>query len=364
VGCIVPFNFPVMVPLWTVPIALVTGNTVVLKPSEKVPSAMLRVAELFKEAGLPDGAFNIVNGTAPVCTALINHPDVRAISFVGSSKVAKIVANSCHALHKRVLALGGAKNHLIALPDCTTMMCAKDITASYAGCAGQRCMAASVLIIVDTDGGEAGDKLLQAIKDTSAALDLGQAAGQVGPLIDDLAVARVDKYVKRTIEQGGECVLDGRGATPPAGCSKGAWCKPTILVHKSHLDDAMQDEIFAPVLSVLRVKTWEEAIAVENANPHGNAASIYTEQGAAAEWFTKRFTAAMLGVNIGIPVPREPFSFGGLYGTDSKFGDMDTTGDGAVEFFTNRIKITSKWAPITAEIAGLPVDVANFDGNM
>jgi len=339
VAAIVPFNFPAMVPMWTIPISLTVGNCVILKPSEKVPLTMMRIVELMTEAGIPPGVFQIVHGAAEIVTGMCDHPDISAVSFVGSSKVAEIVANRCRALNKRVLALGGAKNHLIALPDCDIGMAARDIVASYAGCCGQRCMAASALILVGNN--DETDALLNEVVATAAKLQPGQQGGQVGPLIDGIAKDRVLKYINEAEASGVKVLLDGRSWAKTR--TEGFWVGPTVLLHNSASDPAMQDEIFGPVLSVLRVNTWEEAIEIENANPYGNAACIYTEKGAHAEWFIKRFRAAMLGVNIGIPVPREPFSFGGLYGTKSKYGDCDITGDGAMEFFTNRIKVTSKW---------------------
>jgi len=337
VGCIVPFNFPCMVPMWTIPISLTVGNCVICKPSEKVPSGMQRMAELLIEAGLPAGVFQIVHGAVDVVNAICDHPDIVAVSFVGSSKVAEIVARKCHAINKRVLALGGAKNHLIALPDCDVGMASRDVVVSFAGCCGQRCMAASALVIVGDN-----QPLLDEIVNLTAKLEPGQTNGKVGPIIDRISRDRSVKYISEAESYGAKLLLDGRSWLNHNN-GEGNWIGPTIILHKNASDPAMQDEIFGPVLSIIQVDTWEEAIAIENANPYGNAACIYTEKGANAEWFTKRFRAAMLGVNIGIPVPREPFSFGGLYGTRSKYGDFDVTGDGAMEFFTNRRKITCKW---------------------
>lgn len=335
VGAIVPFNFPFMVPMWTIPISLVMGNCVILKPSEKVPLTMNRVIDFLVEAGLPSGVFQIVHGSVEIVNALCDHPDISAISFVGSSKVAEIVSKRCHNVNKRVLALGGAKNHLVALDDCNIDMTTRDVIASFAGCTGQRCMAASVLLIV-------GDHptLLENIVEQAKKLRLGQDAGEIGPLIDDTAKTRVIKYINQADAQGSKILLDGRKLTRDSG----NWVGPTIILHTNPHDPAMQDEIFGPVLSVYHVNTFDEAIAIENSNPHGNAACIYTEHAGNADYFIKRFRSAMLGVNVGIPVPREPFSFGGLYGTKSKFGDVDITGDGAMDFFSNRIKVTTKWS--------------------
>lgn len=362
VGAIVPFNFPLMVPFWTVPISLVMGNCVILKPSEKVPNCMQRVCELFNEAGFPPGVFQMVHGTHEVASALCEHPDVSAISFVGSSKIAEIVKNTCNRVNKRVLSLGGAKNHLIALPDCDTTMAARDITVSFAGAAGQRCMAASVLIIVGSN-----QTLLDTVVEHAKALMPGQQPGEVGPVIDAMSQQKILGYINDAESKNGAKILvDGRSWAT----REGTWVGPTIILHNNSRDPACCDEIFGPVLSVLQVDTWEEAIAIENSNPYGNAAAIYTEKGANAEWFTSRFRAAMLGVNIGIPVPREPFTFGGLHGTKSKFGDCDVTGDGAMEFFSNRIKVTSKWSSSygdkkrKAPDAEVVQDKANFDGRM
>lgn len=389
VAAIVPFNFPAMVPMWTIPISLTTGNCVILKPSEKVPSTMQRIAELLVEAGVPPGVFQIVHGAVDVVTAMCDHKDIAAVTFVGSSKVAEIVASRCHSTHKRVLALGGAKNHLVALPDCDVGLASRDVVASSFGCAGQRCMAASVLILVSPQ-----PELVEEIVSVASKLEAGQEAGQVGPVIDGIAKERVLRYIADSEKNGAKVLLDGRSWGQKSGC----WVGPTILLHSSKTDKAVTEEIFGPVLSILQVDTWEEALEIENSNPYGNAACIYTERGANAEWFVKRFRAAMLGVNIGIPVPRvshtslspsyclnmpdcltdssllqEPFSFGGLYGTLSKYGDYDVTGDGAMEFFTSRIKVTSKWsASYGTNAANMPksapssgaIDKASFDGKL
>lgn len=363
IASIVPFNFPVMVPMWTLPIALVMGNTVVCKPSEKVPMAMRRIAELAVEAGFPSGVFNLVNGVKEAAEALVNHPKVKAVTFVGSSPVAEIVSNRCRALNKRCTSLGGAKNHLVVLPDCEPETAASDITVSYAGCAGQRCMAASVLLLL---GGESQEALLNKVVELSSKIEPGNKAGQMGPVIDAASYKKIIGYIEDAEKNGAEILLDGRSWKK----SEGNWIGPTIIKHKQSSDKTMKEEVFGPVLSVYHASSWEEAIAIENANPFGNAASIYTTSGGNADWFLERFRAAMLGVNIGIPVPREPFSFGGLYGTLSKYGDMDITGDSAIEFFSNRIKVTSKW-PITQSrkrsseaVTGEAKDHANFAGSM
>lgn len=360
---IVPFNFPFMVPMWTMPIALVTGNTMVLKPSEKVPLTMLRAIDLLKEAGVPDGVINLVQGEREAVESLIDHPDVRAVTFVGSSPVASIVSSRCHSLNKRCTALGGAKNHLIALPDCDIEDTARDIVVSAAGCAGQRCMAASVLLIVGN--GAPQQRLVDKILEKAKAIQPGTGPGEMGPVITDASLKNIQSYIEKSKEEKAEVLLDGTCWKE----TRGNWIGPTILKHSSADDAAMKDEIFGPVLSIYHVSNWAEAIKIENSNPFGNAACIYTTNGGYADWFTSRFRASMLGVNVGIPVPREPFSFGGLYGTLSKYGDMDITGDGAMEFFTNRIKVTSKWSIPNMEhqVSGSgtgPTDHANFAGRM
>mmetsp|Transcript_17915 Transcript_17915/g.24672 ORF Transcript_17915/g.24672 Transcript_17915/m.24672 type:complete len:560 (-) Transcript_17915:355-2034(-) len=374
VTSIVPFNFPFMVPMWTAPIALVCGNTMVLKPSEKVPLTMRRVAELMKEAGLPDGVFNMVQGTKEVVESLIDHPEIRAVTFVGSSPIADIVATRCRVLNKRVTALGGAKNHLIALPDCEVEGASSDIVVSYAGCAGQRCMAASCLLVMGE--GEQQKALLDKVVEKASKIEPGTEPGKMGPVIDSASYKKILGYIEKSVEGGAELLLDGRSWSKNEHAKNGGcWIGPTIIKHSSKEDAAMKEEVFGPVLSVHNVKSWAEAIEIENGNPFGNAACVYTTNGGHAEWFVSRFRASMLGINIGIPVPREPFSFGGLYGTKSKYGDMDITGDGAMEFFTNRIKVTSKWPVPNVEefISGEglsttaghgPTDHANFAGRM
>mmetsp|Transcript_16437 Transcript_16437/g.24246 ORF Transcript_16437/g.24246 Transcript_16437/m.24246 type:complete len:507 (+) Transcript_16437:132-1652(+) len=361
VASIVPFNFPFMVPFWTTPIALVMGNTVILKPSEKVPLTMRRVASLFQEAGFPDGVFNMVQGARDAVEAIIDHPKVKAVTFVGSSPVAKIVSARCRALNKKCTALGGAKNHLVTLPDCEMEGAASDICVSFAGCAGQRCMAASVLLLMGKQ-----DDLLNSLVEKASKLKPGSCSGEMGPVIDEGSYKKIMAYIEESEKNGAKLLLDGRSWKK----DEGNWVGPTIILHTSPKDKAMREEVFGPVLSVYECSSWEEAIEIENSNPFGNAASIYTTNGGNADWFLSRFQAAMLGVNIGIPVPREPFSFGGLYGTQSKYGDMDITGDGAMEFFTNRIKVTSKW-PVSRtpmkksrdQMEGHK-DSANFAGQM
>lgn len=359
VASIVPFNFPLMVPMWTVPIALVMGNVVILKPSEKVPLTMNKCAALFAEAGFPDGVFNMVHGTKDCVTALIDSPEVKAVTFVGSSPVARIVADRCRSLNKRVTALGGAKNHLVALSDCDMEGASSDICASFAGCAGQRCMAASVLLLMGVQ-----DELLNKLVAKASLIEAGAGPGKMGPVIDTVSYQKIIAYIEAAEQDGATILLDGRSWKAELGGSNN-YIGPTIILHKSSDDKTMKEEVFGPVLSVYVTSSWEEAIAIENGSPFGNAASVYTSNGGNADWFTSRFRAAMLGVNIGIPVPREPFSFGGLYGTSSKYGEMDITGDGAMEFFSNRIKVTTKWPVVRGSMPLVEAkDAANFAGQM
>lgn len=291
---IVPFNFPFMVPMWTIPIALVLGNTFVLKPSEKVPLTMLRVASLLKEAGLPKGVFNMVNGTKDAVEALIDHPSVSAVTFVGSSPIAKIVSTRCRALHKKCTALGGAKNHLIALPDCDLESASSDIVVSFAGCAGQRCMAASVLLTVEGKNDSEKkhqEKLLQKIIEKASKIQPGTKPGQMGPVIDQISHTRIMNYIDQAqSKHGAKILLDGRTWSSSMG---GSWIGPTIILHSSPQDTLMKEEAFGPVLSIYSPQTWNECIQIENGNPFGNAACVYTQNGGKADWFCQRFRASM-----------------------------------------------------------------------
>jgi methylmalonic acid semialdehyde dehydrogenase len=339
VTSIVPCNFPFMVPMWTTPIALVMGNSVILKPSEQVPLTMRRVCELMVKAGFPKGVFQTCNGTSGVCTGLIDNPKIKAVTFVGSTKIAEVVATRAHGIHKRVLALGGAKNHLVSLPDALIEQTAVDVVVSSMGCAGQRCMAAANLVIVDPDN--TSGPLVERVVELAKNLKMGQAKGELGPVINKASLAKITKYITESKDKyGNELLLDGRDFKHP---EKGNWIGPTVINIKDRKDPAMHDEVFGPVLCIIKVSSVDEAIEIENASPYGNAACVYTRNGGYAEQLLSRFRAGMLGVNVGIPVPREPFSFGGLYTTGSKFGDGDITGDGAMEFFSTRRKVTVRW---------------------
>jgi malonate-semialdehyde dehydrogenase (acetylating)/methylmalonate-semialdehyde dehydrogenase len=332
VGCIVPFNFPSMVPNWTIPNALALGNTMILKPSEAVPLSSMRIAELLKEAGLPDGVLNIVNGDREMVEAICDHPGIEAVSFVGSTKVAKIVYARATSHFKRALALGGAKNHLIVLPDAHPAMTASNVAASMSGCAGQRCMAASAMV-----GVGAVDHIIEKICEEARKVVPGK---NLGPVISLAAKQRIENYITEAEKQGATILVDGRN-TVVKGKENGFYVGPTVIDHVTPDMSVAREEIFGPVISIIRAKDIDAALAIENANPYGNAAAVFTQSGANARYIIERASAGMIGVNIGVPVPREPFSFGGW--NDSKFGVGDLTGKSSIEFWTKLKKTTTKW---------------------
>ena len=334
VASIVPFNFPSMVPHWTIPNALVLGNTMIVKPSEQVPFSLARVAELLKEAGLPDGVFNIVNGDREIVEAICDHPGIEAVSFVGSTKVAKLVYKRATASLKRCLALGGAKNHLFLLPDAQPEMAASNIVASATGCAGQRCMAASTLLAVGNI-----DEIINRIVDEAKK---GICGENLGTIINKASKDRIEKYITEAEKEGATILVDGRN-TVVKGKEGGFYIGPTIIDNVRPEMSVASEEIFGPVLSVIRVSDIGEAISIENANPYGNAAGIFTQNGSHAKFISERVSCGMVGINIGVPVPREPFSFGGW--NESKFGALDITGKSSIEFWTKIKKITTKWTP-------------------
>ena len=332
VASIVPFNFPCMVPNWTIPNALVLGNTMIVKPSEQVPLSTHRLAALLKEAGLPDGVLNIVNGDRDIVEAICHHPDIEAISFVGSTKVAKIVYKRATSNLKRCLALGGAKNHLIVLPDAHPSMTASNVAASMSGCAGQRCMAASAMIAVGPV-----DHIINMLCDEARKIVPGQ---NLGAVISHQAKERIERYITEAEKQGAKILVDGRN-TVVEGKEDGSYVGATVIDYVTPDMSVAKEEIFGPVISILRTHSLDEAIAIENANPYGNAASVFTQSGANARYVIERASAGMVGVNIGVPVPREPFSFGGW--NDSRFGVGDITGKSSIEFWTKMKKTTTKW---------------------
>ncbi len=331
---ITPFNFPAMVPLWMFPIAVTLGNAFILKPSEKVPLTACLLAEAMSQAGYPRGVFSVLHGREQAVNALIEHPRVRAVGFVGSSRVAKLVYAGAAAQGKRALALGGAKNTLILLKDADPALAVPGIVNSFTGCAGQRCMAGSVLVTV-------GDceELLAGIVERARSLRLGS---DMGAIIDAASVARLEAAIAQAQSEGAKLLLDGRKPKAPEGCASGHWLGPTILDGVKPESAAVRDELFGPVLSVVRVQTLEEALAFEQASAYGNATSVFTRSGAAARLVSERSTSGMVGVNIGVPVPREPFSFGGTKA--SRFGHGDITGAGGVEFWSELKKVSTKWS--------------------
>ena len=332
VASIAPFNFPNMVPNWTIPNAIALGNAMILKPSEQVPLSSGRIAELLAEAGLPDGIINIVHGGQATVEAICDHPDIEAISFVGSTHVAKIVYRRGSANLKRVLALGGAKNHLIVMPDAQPDMTSSNVVASMSGCAGQRCMAASVMVAVGST-----DHII----DRMAGIVRGMAPGvHLGPVISKGAKERIERYITEAVEAGAKVLVDGRGYTVP-GKEGGYYVGPTLIDYVTPDMRIAQEEIFGPVMVIVRTKDVDEALDVERRSPYGNAASVFTESGAAARYVMERASAGMVGVNVGVPVPREPFGFGGW--NESKFGTGDITGRGSIEFWTKSKKMTTKW---------------------
>lgn len=338
VAGVVPFNFPIMVPMWMLPQALAGGNAFILKPSERVPLTTMRLAEIFAEAGLPAGIFSLVQGGKEVVEALCDHPGISALGFVGSTRVARAVYARACAAGKRALCLGGAKNHLILVPDADPEVAVENIVASFTGCAGQRCMAASVLLAVGAP--DEVDPLLDRIAARAGALRLGS---EMGPVATAAAAERITRAIDNAEANGARVLVDGRRRRPdPDGPVGGWWVGPTVLDGVDPSSEAGCEEIFGPVLSIVRARTLDEAIAIENASSYGNAASIFTTNGAVARHCLERFEAGMCGVNVGVPVPREPFGFGGW--NDSCFGHGNITGWDGFRFWTRQRKITTKWA--------------------
>ncbi len=332
VAAITPFNFPNMVPNWSIPNAIALGNCFILKPSELVPLSAGRIAELLAEAGLPNGVFQVVHGGREVVEAICDHPGISAVAFVGSTKIAKVVYRRATSNLKRCLALGGAKNHLIVMPDADPEMTAGNVVASMSGCAGQRCMAASVMVAVsDTD------RIIQRMVEVARKMVPGK---DLGPVISAEARERIEGYITEAEAAGARVLIDGRGAAV-SGHEGGYFMGPTIIDHVTPDMRIAKEEVFGPVLAIVRTKSVDEALAVENASPYGNAASVFTESGATARYVMENASAGMVGVNVGVPVPREPFSFGGW--NESRFGVGDITGRGSIEFWTQSKKMTTKW---------------------
>ncbi|MBT8493613.1 MAG: CoA-acylating methylmalonate-semialdehyde dehydrogenase [Deltaproteobacteria bacterium] len=334
VAGITPFNFPAMVPMWQFPIAVTAGNAFILKPSEKVPMSAMRLGELFIEAGYPAGVLSIVNGGKETVEAVIDHPEVKAIGFVGSTPIAKAVYARAASHGKRALALGGAKNHLIVVPDADPDITVDGVVASFTGCAGQRCMAASLMVAV----GDV-DHLIDAIAKRAREVRLGT---DMGAIITKESHQSLLDSLDRAEKDGAKLILDGRSVRPPAGHEGGYWLAPSIIDRAQPDWDCAHRELFGPILTIVRVDTLDQALDLENAHHYGNATSVFTTTGSVARHVTERATTGMVGINIGVPVPREPFSFGGT--KDSRFGSGDMTGQGGVELWTFLKKVTTKWA--------------------
>jgi malonate-semialdehyde dehydrogenase (acetylating) / methylmalonate-semialdehyde dehydrogenase len=332
VASITPFNFPNMVPNWTLPNAIALGNCMILKPSEMVPLSAGRIAEILREAGLPDGVFNVVHGGQETVEAICDHPGIEAISFVGSTRVAKIVYRRGTASLKRVLALGGAKNHLIVMPDAEPEMTSTNVVASMSGCAGQRCMAASVMMAVGKS-----DHIIERMESIVRAMVPGT---HIGPVISREAKQRIESYITEAEKMGAKVLVDGRGMTV-AGRENGYYVGPTLIDYVTPDMRIAQEEVFGPVMVIIRAKDVDDALEVQHRSRYGNAASVFTESGGVARYVMEKASAGMVGVNVGVPVPREPFGFGGW--NESKFGVGDITGRGSIEFWTKSKKMTTKW---------------------
>ena len=340
VAGITPFNFPAMVPMWMFPIALACGNTFILKPSEKDPSASLLLAEMLAEAGLPDGAFNVVHGGKEAVDAVLTHPGVRAVSFVGSTPIARYVWETAGASGKRVQALGGAKNHMVVLPDADLDLAADAAVSAGFGSAGERCMAISVLVAVDP----IGDELVAKIGERVAKLRVGpgtDAKAEMGPLVTGAHRDKVASYLESGTRDGAVLAVDGREHPVTGGDPAGFWLGPSVLDHVTPQMSCYTDEIFGPVLSVVRAGSYDEALNVINANQYGNGTAIFTNDGGAARRFTNEVEVGMVGVNVPIPVPMAFYSFGGW--KSSLFGDTHVHGTEGVHFYTRGKAVTSRW---------------------
>ncbi|HEV7420212.1 MAG TPA: CoA-acylating methylmalonate-semialdehyde dehydrogenase, partial [Mycobacterium sp.] len=342
VGVISPFNFPAMVPMWFFPIAIAAGNTVVLKPSEKDPSASLWVAALWAEAGLPPGVFNVLQGDKTAVDELLTNPKVKSVSFVGSTPIAQYVYATGTAHDKRVQALGGAKNHAVILPDADLDLAADAMVNAGFGSAGERCMAISACVAV----GPIADDLVAKIAERARTIKTGDGAGDadMGPLVTKAHRDKVAAYIDAGESDGAKIVVDGRGVADEAGAERdpdGFWLGPTLIDQVTPEMSVYTDEIFGPVLSVLRVETYDEALDLVNSNPYGNGTAIFTNDGGAARRFQNEVQVGMIGINVPIPVPMAYYSFGGWKA--SLFGDSHAHGMEGVQFFTRGKAITSRW---------------------
>jgi len=338
VAGITPFNFPAMVPMWMFPVAVACGNCFVLKPSEKDPSASLVLASLLAEAGLPDGVFSVVQGDKPAVDRLLEHPDVRAVSFVGSTPIARYVYETGTRNGKRVQALGGAKNHMVVLPDASMEMAADAAVSAGFGSAGERCMAVAVVVVVEPGGDELVNLIAERVRDIHVG-PASEPGSDMGPLVTREHRDKVASYVASGAAEGADVVLDGRGHEAADG--EGFFLGPTLLDHVRPDMSVYRDEIFGPVLSIVRAGSYDEALELVNANPYGNGAAIFTNDGGAARRFQHEVEAGMVGVNVSIPVPVAYYPFGGWKA--SLFGDTHAYGRDAVHFYTRGKVVTSRW---------------------
>jgi len=340
VAGITPFNFPAMIPLWKAGPALAAGNAFILKPSERDPSVPLRLAELFKEAGLPDGVFQVVNGDKDAVDALIAHPDIKAVGFVGSTPIAQSVYASATALGKRAQCFGGAKNHLVIMPDADLDLAADALIGAAFGSAGERCMAISVAVPV---GRETADGLVAKLKEKAQHLTVGpslEASSDFGPVVSSAAKERIESLIQAGVDAGAELVLDGRGAEVD-GHPNGFYVGATIFDQVRTDMPIYTEEIFGPVLSVVRADDFDEAISIVDSSPYGNGVSIFTRDGAAGREFATRIEVGMVGINIPIPVPIAYYTFGGWKA--SGFGDLNQHGPDAFRFYTRTKTVTTRW---------------------
>jgi malonate-semialdehyde dehydrogenase (acetylating)/methylmalonate-semialdehyde dehydrogenase len=345
VAGITPFNFPAMVPMWMFPLAIACGNAFVLKPSEKDPSASILLAQLWAEAGLPDGVFNVVHGDKVAVDALLTHPDIAAVSFVGSTPIARYVYETGTQAGKRVQALGGAKNHMVVLPDADLDLAADAAVSAGFGSAGERCMAISALVAVDP----VGDELVAKIKERVAKLSVGPGSderSEMGPLVTGPHRDKVASYLDSGVQQGATLAIDGREHPVTGGAAgepnaDGFWLGPSLLDNVTPDNAAYADEIFGPVLSMVRVKSYAEAVDLVNGSPYGNGVAIFTNDGGAARRFVSEAEIGMVGVNVPIPVPMAYYSFGGWKA--SLFGDTHMHGAEGVHFYTRGKVVTSRW---------------------
>ena len=336
VAIISPFNFPAMVPMWFFPIALACGNTVIVKPSEKDPSAIMLIAEILKEAGLPDGVFNVIHGDKVAVDALLNHPKIKSISFVGSTPIAKYVYENGTKSGKRVQALGGAKNHMIVLPDADLDLAADAAINAGFGSAGERCMAISAIVAVEP----IADKLIEKIKERALKIKTGDGTkgADMGPLVTKVHRDKVASYIEAGEKEGAKVVVDGRQVKVEG---KGFWLGPTLFDQVKPNMSIYLEEIFGPVLSVIRVKSYDEALKLVNEHQYGNGTAIFTNDGGAARRFQNEVEVGMVGINVPIPVPMAYFSFGGW--KNSLFGDSHAHGTDGIHFFTRGKVVTSRW---------------------